>query len=65
MTIEVLDMPDLTELPGETDVPQRTRCLTRKLEWGTTGHVVLPPTARCPSPRVSDPPFYRKRDGSE
>jgi hypothetical protein len=65
MTIEVLDMPDVTELRDDTGVSQQSQRVTTKLDGGATGLAVRPPTTGWSLAEVTDPLFYRKRDRSE
>jgi hypothetical protein len=65
MTIEVLDMPDVTELPEDAGVQQRPQRKSGAAERTPTGHAVPASPARRTAARVWDPPPSRKRDGSE
>ena len=66
MSIEVLDMPDITELP---ELPEDAAVLTRRQlianehQCGTIGQSVLSLMARCTLASVGDPRLRRKRDG--
>ena len=63
MTIEVLDMPDLTELPEDALLRRQQRS-PGAVERTPAGDSVPASVARPAAVRIRDPILPRKRDGS-